>query len=184
MNREEGRFSMNKDTGKLIKITKFVDIISEKVGKLFSWLLIFLILSMTYEIFARYFFNSPTMWSYDVSYMLSSLILVMGVAWVLAERGHVSVDILYSKFPTRGRAFLDIFFSLVLFFPCWILVIVYMFPEIAFSWSSAEKASVGTWRPMLAPFKTSIFLGLLLFVVQGVIELIKNVKTLISGENL
>ena len=175
---------MNKDTGKLIKITKFVDAISTKAGQLFSWLLIFLILSMTYEIFARYFFNSPTMWSYDVSYMLSSLILVMGVAWVLAERGHVSVDILYNKFPTRGRVFLDIFFSLVLFFPCWILVLLYMFPDIANSWSTGETASVGTWKPILYPFKTWIFLGLLLFLVQGVIELIKNVKTLISGENL
>ena len=175
---------MNKDTGKLIKITKFVDAISTKVGQLFSWLLIFLIISITYEIFARYFFNRPTMWSYDVSYMLSGLILVMGVAWVLAERGHVSVDILYNKFPTRGRALLDIVFSLVLFFPCWILILLYMLPDVANSWSTAETASVGTWKPVIAPFKTWTFLGLLLFVVQGVIELIKNAKTLISGGKL
>ncbi len=160
-------------------VTKFVDRISIKIGQLFSWLLIPLILAMCYEIAVRYFFGKPTMWSYDLSYMLSSLALIMGVAWVHADRSHVNVDIFVNKFPARLRTTLNMVFSLILFFPAWGLILWYMFPDILYSWSISEKASTGTWRPIIYPFKLWIFIGLAILMLQAVNELVKDVIALV-----
>ncbi len=167
----------------VLAVTKFVDRISRKIGKLFSWLLIPLVLTMCYEIVVRYFFNSPTMWSYDCSYMLSSLVLIMGIAWVHADRSHVNVDIFINKFSPRLRSGLNLVFSLVLFFPAWVLILWYMFPDVLYSWSIQERASTGTWQPIIYPFKLWIFIGLAILMLQAVNELVKDVIAVVRNDD-
>ncbi len=174
---------MSVTLNEVLTVTKVVDRISRKIGQLFSWLLILLVLTMCYEIMVRYFFGKPTLWSYDLSYMLSSLTLIMGIAWVHADRSHVNVDIFVNKFPARLRTVLNIAFSLILFFPTWILVLWYMFPDVLYSWSIQEKASTGTWRPIIYPFKFWIFIGLLILVLQAVNELVKDVIALVHNDD-
>lgn len=164
-------------------VTNFVDKISTKIGQSFSWIILLLIATMCYEIVVRYFFRSPTMWSYDSSYMMSSFVLVMGVAWVHASRSHVNVDIFYNKFPARLKASLNILFSLVLFFPTWVLVLRCMYSDVIYSWSIHEKASTGTWQPIIYPFKFWIFVGLTILVLQGLNELVKDMMAVFQKED-
>lgn len=161
---------------------KFVDTISTKLGQTFSWIILLLIATICYEIVVRYFFRSPTMWSYDCSYMMCSFVLVMGIAWVHATRSHVNVDIFCSKFSKRLKAALDIVLALVLFFPTWVLITWTMYSDVMYSWSIQEKASTGTWQPIIYPFKLWILIGLVILVLQAVNELVKDLMTVFQKQ--
>ena len=52
------------------KWIRTIDTISVRFGVLLSWLTVPLMLSMVYEVVARYLFTAPTVWAYDISRML------------------------------------------------------------------------------------------------------------------
>ena len=47
-----------------------IDLFSKWTGNIVCWILIPLILAMTYEVFARKLFLAPTIWAYDMSRFL------------------------------------------------------------------------------------------------------------------
>src|SRR3989338_7131879 len=54
----------------MLKAIKVIDTFSEWSGKAFAWMIVPLVLALTYEVVARYGFDAPTIWAYDVSYMV------------------------------------------------------------------------------------------------------------------
>jgi len=162
-------------------ILSAVDRCNEIVAKIFAWAMVALVLTMSYEVVSRYVFGKPTLWSYDVSYFLGSMTLMLGMAYTLQVKGHVSIDIIYNRFSPRGRALLYVIFALTLFFPLWILMVKAMVPHTIFSWNSRETSWVGTWQPIIYPFKTWITLGVVMLLLQGVAEFIRDLYVLITG---
>lgn len=158
-----------------------IDRANEIVAKTFAWALVLLVLTMAYEVVSRYVFNSPTLWSYDLSYFLGSMTLILGMAYTLRIKGHVSIDIIYNRFTPRVRALLDVIFALVLFFPLWILMVKAMIPHLIFSWAKHETSWVGTWQPVIYPFKTWITLGTVMLLLQGTAEFIRDLAVLVTG---
>ncbi len=158
-----------------------IDSINEKIARIFSWALLALVLTMSYEVTARYLFRSPTQWSYDISYFLGSMAIILGMAYTLKMKGHVSIDIIYNRFSPRVQALLYVIFALLLFFPLWGLMVKSMVPHILFSWGCQEKSWVGTWQPIIYPFKTWIALGIVMLLLQGIAEFIRDLVVLITG---
>ncbi len=166
----------------LRKSFQAVDKLSELAGKLFSWFLVLLMLEIVYEVVARYGFRSPTMWSYDATYMFSSIVIVMGFAWTLRDRGHVRVDIVYSLLPERVRAFLDVILTPLLFFLLFYVGLKGMLGDVLYSWKIGELAAASSLRPPVYPFKTIIFTGMSLMLLQGIVEWLRDIVVLIGGE--
>jgi TRAP-type mannitol/chloroaromatic compound transport system permease small subunit len=158
-----------------------VDRANELLAKLFSWSIVLLVLTMTYEVISRYVFGAPTLWSYDVSYFLSSLMIMMGMAYTLRIKGHVNIDIVYSRFSPRARALLDVVFALILFFPLFVLIMAAMIPHVMFSWRIEERSWVGTWLPIIYPYKTWVAVGVGMLLVQGTVEFLRNLYVAITG---
>ena len=65
-------------------VLRGIDAFSNWSGRIFSLLIFPLVLGITYEVIVRYAFNAPTIWAYDVSYMLygSHFMLEIGRAHV------------------------------------------------------------------------------------------------------
>ncbi len=158
-----------------------IDRFNEKVARISAWAMLALVLTMTYEVIARYVFSSPTLWSYDLSYFLGSLALMLGMAYTLKIKGHVNIDIIYNRFPPRVRALLYVIFALMLFFPLWGLMVGAMIPHMLFSWAAQEKSWVGSWQPIIYPFKTWVTLGAAMLLLQGIAEFIRDLVVLITG---
>ena len=74
----------------------------------FAWIVAFLIVPMLcimiWEIVMRYFFNSPSLWAYEISLFLYGGYIVLGGAYTFMAGGHVNVDIIWGRLPLRGRA--------------------------------------------------------------------------------
>lgn len=160
-----------------------INVINEKIAKAFSFLIFLLVLTLTYEVVARYGFNKPTQWSFDATYFISSLILVLGLAYTWQIGGHVSVDLITTKLPRRVNAALKVFFILTLFFLCWLNIFRVMIPHLQSSWMLKERSMTG-FMPPIYPYKTWIFAGIGLLVLQGIVELIKETYALITGREI
>ena len=54
-----------------------IDILSKSIGHAFSWCVLILTASTCFEVFMRYVLNSPTVWAFDMSYMLYGALFMM-----------------------------------------------------------------------------------------------------------
>lgn len=165
----------------VLAITKFIDKLNEWVARFASYFMFALVLTLVYEVVARYVFKSPTLWSYDMTYMLSSVFLMFGLAYTFKMRGHVAVDLIAERLPRRVGAALACIMALILFFPFLGLLIKVMIPNLKMSWAFKEKAAAGTWLPPIYPFKAWLLLGLILLMLQGVSEFLKDLSVAVTG---
>ncbi len=165
-------------------IIKFIDGLSEFTGKIMIWLVVVLTAVIGYEIFSRYVLNTPTKWAFDISYMIGGTFFLMGEAWTLKKKQHVRIDIFYNQFSERKRAFIDIFFYLLFFFPLWAGLLYALIPYVQFSWEMGERSMQGYWQPILYPFKTIMPVGVFLLLLQGVAEFLKNVVIACGGDEI
>ena len=74
------------------------DRISASLNIVAQAMVLILIASMLYEVVARYIFGAPTLWAFDIAYMSTGVLFVLGAAQALREDAHVRI--------VRGGAFL------------------------------------------------------------------------------
>ena len=67
----------------ILALTGRIDRFTDAIGFAVAWLNVPLVLAVAYEVIARYFFNAPTIWAYDVTYMLYAAIFMLGAAYAL-----------------------------------------------------------------------------------------------------
>jgi len=175
---------MKQPPEKLQKIIERIDPISIWSGKLVSWLIIPLIFGLTYEVISRYVFNAPTVWAFDVSYMLNGGLGMIGAAYTLYKNGHIRTDIFYDRWPPRRQGWVNVISYLFLFFPGMIFFLVAGLDSAIHSCTILERSDASPWRPPLYPFKTVIPLSILLLLIQGVSEFLKSLRVALSEEKL
>ena len=162
---------------------KPIDRLNEWTAKGIAWLVPLLILELVYDTVARYVFNNPTEWSYDLSYMFYGAIFMMGAAYTLQIDRHVRIETIYGKMSRRGKAFIDATCYLLLFFPA-VGSMIYFGGIFALrSWKILEVGGESMWQPPIYPFKTVLPLAAVLMTLQGIAEFIRCVRTILRGEN-
>jgi TRAP-type mannitol/chloroaromatic compound transport system permease small subunit len=175
---------MAKSSVALRTTVRVIDTFSEWSGKTVSWMIVPLFLSLTYEGIARYLFNAPTLWAYDVSYMLYGALFMLGAAYTLLKGAHIRTDMLWERFSTRTKGRIDAVAYIFFFFPAMILLFYASADEAWASWKMGELSEQTAWRPFLWPFKAVVPLTALLLLVQGVSELLKSLYAARTGRFL
>ena len=168
----------------LLKTTRVVDTFSEWSGKLVAWLIVPLLLSLTYEGLARYLFNAPTLWAYDLSYMLYGAIFMLGAHYTLLKGAHIRTDLLWEKFTPRTKGRIDAVAYVFFFFPAMILLFYASVDEAWHAFKMGELSEQTAWRPYLWPFKAVVPVTALLLMIQGVSELLKSLYLARTGRAL
>ncbi len=150
-------------------------------GRLACFMLIPLVLGLTWEVVARYVFNAPTQWAYDMTFMLYGTFFMLGAAFTLQRKGHVRTDMYYDRWPPRRQAIIDIGCYLLFFLP---VVWVFTYTGWGYFWKSFvtnETFVSSAWQPIAWPFKMAMPLTGLLLAIQGISEVFKCVHTLKHG---
>lgn len=160
----------------------FVDRVSTLVGQAFSWLIVALTFLVSWEVFARYALNTPNPWAFDLMIMLYGAAFMMAGAYTLAKNGHVRGDVLYSFFPPRLQAGLDLLLYIVFFIPGVIALVWAGTTYAAESLAIREHSTLTANGPPLYPFKMVIPLSGILLLLQGCVEIVRCVICLRQGE--
>ena len=134
--------------------------------------------SVAYEVFVRYVLNAPTTWSFTLSWMLGATIVTIGFAYVLRHRGHVSVDLIQARFPTRVKLIIEVVFTAVLFFPLFFMLAKVFVAHAWWSYSVNETATDSAWYPTIWPFKIALAYGFVLLFLQGIVNFAQDVAQL------
>lgn len=165
----------------LLTIRLIDSTIGQWSGRLFAWLIVPLVLGLTYEVFARYLFRAPTIWAYDVAYMLYGSHFMLGAAYTLYKGGHIRTDFFYANWSVRTQGWIDTVSYLLFFFPGIFFLFLFGLTEARYSWSILETSEASPWRPPIYPLKTVIPLTAVLLFLQGVSEFLKSSYAALRG---
>lgn len=158
---------------------RWIDTTTKWVAGAAAWMVPLLILELVYDTAARYLFNAPTAWSYDISYMLYGGIFMLGAAHTLRIDRHVRIETFYGKLTQRGKAWVDGLGYLLCFFPA-VGSLLYFSSGFAWrSWKMLEVSGESMWQPPIYPFKSLLPLAAALLLLQGVSEFLRCVRILV-----
>ncbi|KQQ97278.1 TRAP transporter small permease subunit [Massilia sp. Leaf139] len=163
------------------KLLLFVDRLSSWVGQAFSWLIVALTFLITWEVFARYAFNTPNPWAFDLMIMMYGSAFMMAGAYTLAKNGHVRGDVLYTFFPPRLQAGLDLILYIVFFIPGVVALVWAGYTYAAESLAIQEHSTLTANGPPLYPFKMVIPAAGVLLLLQGFVEIVRCAVCLRDG---
>jgi len=124
---------------------------------------------------ARYVFNAPTIWSFDLTYMLYGALFMLGAAYALHKGAHIRTDFFYDNWSVRTKGMVDSISYIVFFFPSLILFLAASWSEAWYAYTINETSEQTPWRPILWPYKTVVPVTCVLLMLQGVSEVIKSV---------
>jgi TRAP-type mannitol/chloroaromatic compound transport system permease small subunit len=158
----------------LIKLVRVVDKFTDTTGVWIAWLNLPLVLAVAYEVIARYFFHAPTIWSFDVTYMLYGTIFMLGCAYALHKGAHIRTDFFYDRWSVKTKGIIDSVSYIVFFFPAIFVLFIVSWNEGFYAYSIGETSEQTPWRPILWPYKMMVPLACLLLLIQGISELIKS----------
>jgi len=160
----------------------FIDHVSTRAGKAFSWIIILLTAAVCIEVFKRYILNNPTAWMFDADYFMYGTLFMMCGAYTLAQDAHVRGDFLYGSMRPRSQAFLDLILYIVFFLPG-ISALIYAGWGFAHdSWIIGEHVNDVADGPPVYHFKTVIPIAGALVMLQGIAEIVRCIVCLKTGE--
>ena len=154
-------------------VIRRIDAFTDAIGKFVSLSMLFLVLSISYECFSRYLLDAPTIWVMDTSYITNGSAFMLGCGYALLKGAHVRTDMLWDKYSERKKGTIDLVSYVLLFFPVMITFFVISVDDAWYAYTIHETSEQSPWRPILWPFRASVPLAALLFMIQGVSESLK-----------
>ena len=164
-----------------IRVVRAIDRFTDFTGTLVAWLNIPMVLVVAYEVVSRYAFDSPTVWSFDLTYMLYGTVFMLGAAYALHKGAHIRTDFFFEKWSIRTQGMIDSIAYIVFFFPSLILFLWVSGGEGWYSFQIGETSEQTPWRPILWPYKMVVPATCLLLMIQGISETIKSFHAARTG---
>ncbi len=164
------------------KLLLTIDKISTFAGQFFSWLIVALTFMITWEVFSRYVLDNPHAWAFDVMSMMYGSLFMMAGAYTLSKNGHVRGDVLYGFFPPRLQAGLDLALYILFFVPGVFALAYAGYGYAADSWAINEHSNITANGPPVYPFKTIIPIAGAILFLQGLVEIVRCIICLQSGQ--
>jgi len=117
------------------RLTKIFDYTLKGTAYFSGGLIIILMLSISYEVVMRYFFNSPTSWAIDFSGYMQYAIVMLGAAWVLKRNGHTKIDLLSAQLKGKKQTILNAITSSIGLLTC----TVFFWEGLTATWQAYQR---------------------------------------------
>ncbi|EKO3498340.1 TRAP transporter small permease subunit [Vibrio fluvialis] len=164
-----------------MKLITSIEAITRFAGLIAALLVLPLIGALVTEVFSRYMFDSPTLWAFEISYMVMGAIFMLGLANALRLGQHVSVDVMTLKLKPRVNATVrSLCYLMFLPIVCWISLDLYHYFYEAFE--SGERSGRSAWNPVMWPIYGVWFIGLAALSLQILAELLKSAQIALGLE--
>ena len=159
----------------------FVNAISkmnEWLGKIAGYIGLLLLAVIIYDVVSAKVFNNPSLWSFDVEIFLFTVMVLIGAGYTQLVKGHVAVDIVSSRLPTKRKLILELVCYIVLALPFLVAFIWVTGVRAVESWAQSE-ASIGTslFLPIY-PFRALVPVGFFFLLLQVVCNIVVDLKEL------
>ena len=146
-----------------------------RIGKLSSYLSLFLIFAVCLDVVLRIFDSSVT-WLNDLQWHLFSALFLLGGAYTFQKDKHVRVDLFYNKFSPKNRALVNIVGITSLLMPWCLILLIYTFQYALDSLKIFEGSPDPNGLPYRFIIKIILFLSIFLLMLQALSNLLKQIK--------
>ncbi len=150
------------------KIAQIIDRINEWTGRLTAWLTLAMVAVTFTVVVMRYLFDLGSIALQESITFMHAMVFMLGAAYTLRHEGHVRVDIFYSRFGARGRAWVDLLGVLLLLLPVTLFICWISWEYVASSWSQLEGSREAGGLSGVFLLKSLIPLMALLLLLQGI----------------
>lgn len=162
-------------------LCRLIDRLSGSTGFVGACLVIPVALVMFYEVVLRFFFDLPTFWAYELTYMMAGAHFALGIAYVTREGLHVRIDFLYERFPPRLKAGIDFCVIGLVVLPTVAWMASLLVRKAIEALLIGELSGESEWNPYVWPVYTAIAIGFVAFSLQLAVEAVRRLNHLIGA---
>ena len=161
----------------MLALIKNIERATSSVGIFASFAIVPLVLATCYEVISRYVLDSPTIWAYEVGYILTGSHFLLGMAYTLKKGEHIRIDIFSAAFSQRTRAIIDLVsYSVILPLMLWLTYA--LFGHLATGYLRNEHSGQSAMNLPVWPFRIVFLVAFALFALQILAEVLKTLRRL------
>jgi TRAP-type mannitol/chloroaromatic compound transport system permease small subunit len=157
----------------LLAISRLIDAITDKIGRLTMWMILAATLISATNAIVRKLFNVSSNGWLEIQWYLFAGVFLLGSGYAFLRNAHVRIDFVSSKFSARTRNWVDIFGILIFVFPLCYMMIKLGWPTFSRALATGEMSS-NAGGLIRWPVFALIPAGFALLMLQSVSELIKR----------
>ncbi|UOM36194.1 TRAP transporter small permease subunit [Acuticoccus sp. I52.16.1] len=150
-----------------------IDYISLAISRVGLALVAVIVAIMFYEVVMRYFFERPTLWVNEMSLWIGGFIYLLSGLYVLQQRGHIRITLLYDSVPRNVQRLFDVISTIcIVIFGA--MVIHGGMNEAVQKYGRWETFGTAWDPPIPATMKPAIIIVAALIMCQAVANLIAD----------
>lgn len=165
----------------LLKLQNGLDAFSERTGELLAVLPLLLILVQFALVLSVYVFSIGNIQLQESLQYINALMFLGGAGYTALKDEHVRVDLFYSKFSKRKKAWIDLSGTVFLLLPFLALFWDATLPYVADSWAIKEASAESSGLPFIYLLKSTLILFALTMTVHALADIIRHSRALFGA---
>jgi TRAP-type mannitol/chloroaromatic compound transport system permease small subunit len=158
----------------LLKLSRRIDALTERVGQAALWLVLVVVLVSALNAVMRYTIDYSSNAFLEIQWYLFGLIFLSCGGYTFLRNEHVRIDLVSGHFSKRGQTWIDIFGIVFFLMPMAVAIMVLSWPVFIHAIESSEMSN-SAGGLIVWPARLMIPAGFFLLIVQAISELIKRV---------
>ena len=166
----------------LDKIASMLEGLIEMTGKVISWLILILVVIVSYDVTMRYLLQSGSIAIQEMEWHVFSLLFLLSAAYTFKHDDHVRLDLFYqSRFMNDyRRAWVNFLGTILFLLPFCVLIIVSSWQFIHLAFIHGEGSPDPGGLPYRWIIKSSIPVAFTLLALHGIAYSIKNLQIILE----
>jgi TRAP-type mannitol/chloroaromatic compound transport system permease small subunit len=159
---------------------RVVEALNRRVGRIAMYLLFAMMAILLWSSISKTFFL-PSLWTLEMAQFTLVAYYMLGGPYSLQIGAHVRMDLFYSTWTDRQKAWVDVFTIVALLVYVGLLLYGGL-DSTAYSLQYNER-SYTAWAPLMWPIKSLMCFAAVLMLLQGIAILFRDIAT-IRGQEL
>lgn len=155
-------------------ISEKIDAVNEKLGIAASWLTLILVLVVSYDVVVRYLFQNSSVAMQELEWHIFAIIFLLAAGYTLKIDEHVRVDVFYTRYSDRTKAWINLIGSIVLLITFCVVAILSAKDFVLVSFKFKETSPDAGGLPARYILKAIIPVSFFFLLLQGISLAIKS----------
>jgi TRAP-type mannitol/chloroaromatic compound transport system permease small subunit len=147
-------------------------------GRAVSWLTLLMVIVTFIVVVLRYVFDIGWIALQESITYMHAMVFLIGASWAVQQEAHVRVDIFYSRFSRKTRAWIDMLGSLLLLLPVMVFVGWISWEYVIDSWGVLEGSREAGGLPAVFLLKSLILVLAGMLILQALVQVARSVQAI------